>query len=51
MIKDLDNKAFKYHIYTKYYNVTLDFAKGLRPEKTLNITFNKEPRISKEHLI
>ena len=24
MIKDLDDKAFKYHIYIEYYNVVLD---------------------------
>ncbi len=50
MIKDLNNKTFKHHIYIEYYNVALDLAKGLRSEKTLNIIFNKEPRILKEHL-
>ena len=42
MIKDLNNKAFKYYIYTEYYNIILDLVRGLRPEKTLSITFNKE---------
>ncbi len=51
MIKDLNNKAFKHHIYIEYYNIALDFAKSLRPEKTSNITFSKEPRISKKHLV
>ncbi len=51
MVKNLKDKAFKYHIYTEHYNVALDFARGLKSEKTLSITFNKEPRISKEHLI
>ena len=49
MIKDLNNKTFKHHIYIKHYNTTLDLTKDLRLEKTLNITFNKEPKISKEH--
>jgi len=51
MIKDLNDKIFKYYIYIEYYNIALDFVKGLRPEKTSNITFNKELWISKEHLI
>ena len=51
MIKDLNDKTFKYYIYTKHYNTTLNFIKGLRPEKTFNITFNKKPKISKEHLV
>ncbi len=51
MIKDLDDKTFKHYIYIKYYDITLNFAKGLRFEKTLNIIFNKEPRISKKHFI
>ena len=37
MIKDLGDKAFKYHIYIEYYNAALNFAKILRFEKTLNI--------------
>ena len=51
MVKDLNDKIFKHHIYIEHYNIALNFAKGLRPEKTSNITFNKELRISKEHLI
>ncbi len=51
MIKDLNDKTFKHHIYTKHYNATLNFVRNLRSEKTSNITFNKEPKISKEHLI
>ncbi len=51
MIKDLRNKVFKHYIYMKHYNIALDFAKDLRLEKTSNITFNKEPRIFKEHLV
>ncbi len=50
MIKDLGDKAFKYHIYIEYYNAALNFAKILRFEKTLNITFNKEFRILKKYL-
>jgi len=51
MIKDLNNKVFKHYIYTEYYNTALDLTKKLRLEKILNITFNKKPKISKEHLI
>ncbi len=51
MIKDLDDKTFKHYIYIEYYNIALDFARSLEPERTLNIIFNKEPRISKEYLI
>ena len=51
MIKDLGDKAFKYHIYVEHYDAALDLARGLGPEKTSSITFSKEPRISKEHLI
>ncbi len=42
MIKDLDDKAFKYHIYIEYYNIALDFVRSLKSEKTSSITFNKE---------
>ena len=51
MIKDLSDKTFKHHIYIEHYNVALDLARGLEPEKTLSIIFNREPRISKEQLI
>ena len=51
MTKDLNDKTFKHYIYIEYYNVILDLVKILKPKKTLNITFNKELRILKEHLI
>ncbi len=51
MIKDLNDKIFKHHIYIKHYNAALDFIRILRFEKTVNIIFNKEPRIVKKHLI
>ncbi len=51
MIKDLNNKVFKHYIYIEHYDVILDFARILGLKKTSNIIFNKEPRISKEHLI
>ncbi len=42
MIKDLNEKAFKYYIYIEYYNMVLDFIRSLKPEKTSNIMFNKK---------
>ena len=51
MIKDLNERIFKHYIYIKYYNIALDFVQSLKPEKTSNITFNKELRISKNYLI
>ncbi len=51
MIKDLNDKTFKYHIYIEYYNVVLDFVRILRLEKTLSIIFNKELWILKKHLV
>jgi len=42
MIKDLKDKVFKHHIYIEYFDITLDFVRGLKPERTSNITFNKE---------
>ena len=42
MTKDLSEKAFKYHIYIEHYNIVLDFARSLKPERALNMTFNKE---------
>ncbi len=51
MIKDLDDKIFKHHIYIEYYDVTLDFARDLKPEKILNIIFNKKLKILKEYLV
>ncbi len=44
MIKDLNDKAFKYYIYTEHYNIVLDLVRGLRSEKTSSITFNKKSR-------
>ncbi len=51
MIKDLNDKMFKHYIYTEHYNITLNLAKNLRPEKTSIIIFNKKPRILKEYFI
>ncbi len=51
MIKDLNDKVFKHYIYTEHYDITLDLARDLGPKKTSNITFNKELRISKKHLV
>ena len=51
MIKDLDDKTFKHRIYIEHYNVVLDFAKDLKPEKTSSIIFNKKSKISKKHLV
>ena len=51
MIKDLSDKVFKYYIYIKHYDVALDLVRSLRPGKSSNMTFNKEPRISKEYLV
>ncbi len=36
MIKDLNDKTFKHYIYIEYYNIVLDFVRGLKFEKTLN---------------
>ncbi len=51
MIKDLNDKAFKYYIYIEYYNITLDFVKDLRFEKTSSITFSIKLKILKEHFV
>ena len=42
MIKDLNEKTFKYYTYIKYYNVALDFIRSLKLKKTLSIIFSKE---------
>ncbi len=42
MIKDLNDKIFKYYIYIEYYDIVLNFIRGLKPEKTSSITFSKE---------
>jgi len=47
IIKDLEDKTFKHHTYIKHYNTALNFAKDLKLEKTSNMIFNKESRISK----
>jgi hypothetical protein len=52
MIKDLENKAFKYHLYSEHWNTALNLARILKPEKTHNIIFNKEPRLQKrDHMM
>ncbi len=51
MIKNLDDKIFKHHIYIEHYNIILDLVRILRSKKTSNIIFNKEPWILKEHLV
>ncbi len=51
IIKDLNNKVFKYYIYIEYYNAVLNFVRTLGLEKTVNIIFSKKPRITKEYLI
>jgi len=51
MIKDLNDKTFKYHIYIEHYNIVLNFIRNLKYKKASNIIFNKEPYISKEYLI
>ncbi len=51
MIKDLNEKIFKYHIYIKHYNIVLDFVRSLGPEKTSSIIFNKKLQILKKYLI
>ena len=42
MIKNLDDKIFKHHIYIEHYNVALNLVQRLKLEKTSSITFNKE---------
>ncbi len=51
MIKDLNDKIFKYYIYIEHYDAALDFVKSLKSKKILIIIFNKEFRILKEYLI
>ena len=50
IIKDLGDKAFKYYIYVEHYDAALDLVRGLGLEKTLNMIFSKESRISKKYL-
>ncbi len=49
--KDLRFKIFKYHSYIKYYIIILKLVWFIKIKKTINIIFNKELRIIKEHLI
>ncbi len=42
MVKDLNEKIFKYYIYVKHYNVALNLVRSLKPEKTSSITFSKK---------
>ncbi len=51
MIKDLNEKTFKYHIYIKYYDIVLNLIRRLKPEKTSSITFNKKLYILKKYLV
>ncbi len=51
MIKDLKDKVFKHHIYIEHYNITLDFAKDLKPKKIISIIFSRKLKILKEHFI
>ncbi len=51
MIKNLNDKIFKYYIYIEYYNIILDLIQSLRSENVVNITFNKKLRILKKYLI
>ncbi len=51
IVKDLNEKTFKYYIYVEYYNIVLDFVRSLKSEKALSIIFNKELQILKEYLI
>ena len=51
MIKDLDDKTFKHYIYIEHFDIVLNFARSLKPEKAASMTFSKELRISKKYLI
>ncbi len=51
MIKDLNDKVFKYYIYIEHYDVVLNFVQTLRLEKIVSMIFSKEPWIVKEYLI
>ncbi len=42
MIKDLNEKVFKYYIYIEYYNIVLNLIRSLRFEKASSIIFSKE---------
>jgi len=49
--KDLRLKIFKYHFYTEYYIIALEFIRFIEIKKTVNIIFSKEPRITDSYLI
>ncbi len=51
MIKDLNDKIFKHHIYAEHYDVALDLIRILILKKTSSMAFNKELWISKEYLV
>ena len=52
MIKNLKDKAFKHHLYSKHLDIALNLARILGPEKTSSIIFSKEPRLQKkDHMI
>jgi len=51
MEKDLKLKVFKYYFYIEYYIVVLELVQFIGINKIANITFNKEPKIIKGHLI
>ena len=50
MMKNLKDKAFKYHFYLEHLDIALDLTRILRPKKTKNITFNKELKLQKKRL-
>ncbi len=51
MKKDLEFKIFKHYLYIEYYIVVLEFVRFIGIEKTVSITFSKEFKIIKRHLI
>ena len=51
MERDLGLKTFKYHFYIEYYIVVLEFVRFIETDKTVNMIFNKEPRIIEGHLM
>jgi len=51
MEKDLRIKVYKHHFYAEHYIVTLEFIRFIRTDKTANIIFNKELRITEGYLM
>ncbi len=49
--KDLKTKVFKHHLYTEHYIIVLEFVRFVGTDKTTNIIFSKELRITKRYLI